>query len=135
MDQAVARCVTGGFAFAGQSCISVQRIFVERRVCEGFLGKLAAAVQKLRVGDPVDESTDVGPMIRLADAERAEQWIAEAVARGCEGGLRRQAQRDVLAPTVLTGTSGDATRELRRRSLRQWSPWKPMTISARPLRG
>jgi acyl-CoA reductase-like NAD-dependent aldehyde dehydrogenase len=105
IDHAVARCVTGGFAFAGQSCISVQRIFVERSVCDEFTGKLAAAAQKLRVGDPMDESTDVGPMIRLSDAERAEAWIAEAVAQGAKvlcGGKRNGT---LLAPTVMTGTT------------------------------
>jgi len=105
VDNAVARCVAGGFAFAGQSCISVQRILVERTVFDAFLGKLATAVQKLQVGDPGDESTDVGPMIRLSDAERAERWIAEAVAQGAKvlcGGKR---SGTVLSPTVLTGTT------------------------------
>jgi glyceraldehyde-3-phosphate dehydrogenase (NADP+) len=104
VDKAAARCVSGGFAFAGQSCISVQRILVERSIFAVFVEKLAAAVQKLRVGDPGEESTDVGPMIRLADAERAEQWIAEAVAGGAKvvcGGTRKGT---LLAPTVLTGT-------------------------------
>ncbi len=105
IDHAVARCVTGGFAFAGQSCISVQRIFVERTVFEEFLGKLAAAVQKLRVGDPAEESTDVGPMIRLADAERAENWIAEAVAQGAKVVCGGKRNGTTLAPTVLTGTT------------------------------
>ena len=105
VDNAVARCVAGGFAFAGQSCISVQRILVERTVFDEFLGKLAAAVQKLRVGDPADEGTEVGPMIRLSDAERAEKWIGEAVAGGAKlvcGGKRNG---NVLSPTVLTGTT------------------------------
>ncbi len=105
IDHAVARCVMGGFAFAGQSCISVQRIFVERPVFEGFLGKLAAAVQKLRVGDPAEESTDVGPMIRLADAERAEAWIGEAVAQGAKVVCGGKRNGTMLAPTVLTGTA------------------------------
>jgi acyl-CoA reductase-like NAD-dependent aldehyde dehydrogenase len=104
LDKAVERCVMGGFAFAGQSCISVQRILVERGVCEAFTAKLAAAAQKLRVGDPGDESTDVGPMIRLADAERAEQWIAEAVAGGARVMCGGKRNGSVLAPTVLTGT-------------------------------
>ncbi len=105
VDHAVERCVTGGFAFAGQSCISVQRIFVERSIFDEFSSKLAAAAQKLRVGDPGDERTDVGPMIRLSDAERAEQWIAEAVAQGAKvlcGGKRNGT---MLTPTVLTGTA------------------------------
>lgn len=105
LDKAVARCAVGGFSFAGQSCISVQRILVERPIYAAFLEKLAAAVAKLRVGDPFDESTDVGPMITPGDAERAEQWIAEAVAGGARvvaGGSR---QGSLVQPTVLTGTS------------------------------
>jgi glyceraldehyde-3-phosphate dehydrogenase (NADP+) len=105
LDVAVARCVTGGFASAGQSCISVQRILVQRSVFDPFLEKLAAAAQKLRLGDPGDEVTEVGPMIRLSDAERAEKWIAEAVAQGARvvcGGTRKGT---LLAPTVLTGTA------------------------------
>jgi acyl-CoA reductase-like NAD-dependent aldehyde dehydrogenase len=105
VDNAVARSVAGGFAFAGQSCISVQRIFVQRTIFDEFLGKLSAAVQKLRTGDPGEESTDIGPMIRLADAERAEGWIGEAVAQGAKlvcGGKRNG---PMLSPTVLTGTA------------------------------
>jgi acyl-CoA reductase-like NAD-dependent aldehyde dehydrogenase len=105
IDHAVARCVAGGFAFAGQSCISVQRIFVERTVFDTFLGKLATAVQKLRVGDPGEESTDVGPMIRLADAERADTWIAEAVAQGAKVVCGGHRSGTMMAPTVLTGTA------------------------------
>jgi glyceraldehyde-3-phosphate dehydrogenase (NADP+) len=104
VDQAVARCVAGGFAFAGQSCISVQRIFVERTVFEEFLGKLSVSVQKLKVGDPAEESTDVGPMIRLADAERADTWIAEAVGQGAKVVCGGNRSGTLLAPTVLTGT-------------------------------
>jgi glyceraldehyde-3-phosphate dehydrogenase (NADP+) len=104
LDVAVARCVSGGFAFAGQSCISVQRILVEQSVFDEFIAKLGAAVQKLRVGDPADEATDVGPMIQPADAERAEQWIAEAVAGGARVVCGGKRNGSVLAPTVLTGT-------------------------------
>jgi glyceraldehyde-3-phosphate dehydrogenase (NADP+) len=105
LDHAVARCVNGGFGFAGQSCISVQRIFVERTVFDGFVEKLAAAVGKLRLGDPADESTDVGPMIRLADAERAEEWVAEAVAQGAKAVCGGKRNGTLLTPTVLTGTT------------------------------
>jgi acyl-CoA reductase-like NAD-dependent aldehyde dehydrogenase len=105
LDKAVARCVTGGFAYAGQSCISVQRILVEHSVFAEFARKLAEAAQRLRCGDPFDDRTDVGPMIQLADAERAEQWVAEAVREGAQvlcGGTRTGS---VMAPTVLTGTA------------------------------
>ncbi|HTR23835.1 MAG TPA: aldehyde dehydrogenase family protein [Terriglobales bacterium] len=101
---AAGRCVTGGFSYAGQTCISVQRILVEQSVCGKFLELLLAAVSKLRVGDPLDESTDVGPLIRESDAIRAYDWIQEAVRSGARllcGGHRKG---PILEPTVLTGT-------------------------------
>ncbi|MCL5289294.1 MAG: aldehyde dehydrogenase family protein [Acidobacteria bacterium] len=101
---AAERCVFGGFSYAGQSCISVQRVFVERSVFEKFLGELIPRVQKLKLGPPLDEITDVGPMISEDAARRAAEWIDEAVAGGARvlcGGSRAGA---MLAPTVLTGT-------------------------------
>ncbi len=76
-----------------------------QRLCEAFAGKLRRRRSSCAVGDPFDERTDVGPMIQLADAERAEQWIAEALGEGAKvlcGGTR---SGSVLAPTVLTGTT------------------------------
>ncbi|HWG57932.1 MAG TPA: aldehyde dehydrogenase family protein [Candidatus Acidoferrales bacterium] len=101
---AARRCVQGGFSYAGQSCISVQRIFVQQRVAAEFTAALVERVKLLKCGDPLDEATDVGPMITEAAARRAEQWIAEAVAGGgrlLTGGGRNGA---VLAPAVLTHT-------------------------------
>jgi len=104
IDFAVERCLVGGFSYAGQSCISVQRIFVHSSVQERFLEKLLNGVTQLKVGDPLEESTDVGPMIRESDAQRAEDWIRQAVQAGATlhcGGVRA---KSVLAPAVLTGT-------------------------------
>ena len=101
---AAERCVTGGFSYAGQSCISVQRILVERSVCGRFTELFLAAVAKLQTGDPLDDNTDVGPLIREADAARALDWVQEAIrggARLLSGGQRRGS---LLEPTVLTGT-------------------------------
>jgi acyl-CoA reductase-like NAD-dependent aldehyde dehydrogenase len=98
------RCVTGGFAYAGQSCISVQRILVEHSVYGKFTELLLAEVKKLRVGDPMDESSDLGPMIRESDAIRAVEWVQEAVRGGARllcGGTRKGS---LFQPTVLTGT-------------------------------
>jgi acyl-CoA reductase-like NAD-dependent aldehyde dehydrogenase len=104
---AAERCVMGGFSYAGQSCISVQRILVERSVYREFVDLFLAAVAKLQSGDPLDESTDVGPLIRDADAARALDWVQDAVRGGARllcGGQRRGS---LLAPTVLTGTRPD----------------------------
>jgi acyl-CoA reductase-like NAD-dependent aldehyde dehydrogenase len=98
------RCVAGGFSYAGQSCISVQRIFVQRGVAENFLSTLVAGVKKLKTGDPLDEATDVGPMINEDAARRASDWVEEAVKGGAKvetGGTRRNS---ILEPTVLTHT-------------------------------
>ena len=98
------RCVVGGFSYAGQTCISVQRILVERSAFAKFTDFLLEGVKKLKTGDPLDESSDLGPLIRESDAVRASDWIQEAVRAGARllcGGQRRG---PVLEPTVLTGT-------------------------------
>lgn len=107
VSYAADRCVAGGFAYAGQTCISVQRILVERTVYGKFLDLFLAGVSKLRTGDPLELTTDVGPLIRESDAVRAADWIQEAVRTGARllcGGQRRGS---ILEPTVLTGTRAD----------------------------
>jgi acyl-CoA reductase-like NAD-dependent aldehyde dehydrogenase len=101
---AAERCVAGGFAYAGQSCIAVQRILVERSVCGKFTDLLLAGVSKLQLGDPLQESTDVGPLIRESDAIRASEWIQEAVRVGARLLCGGQRKGSMLAPAVLTGT-------------------------------
>lgn len=104
LDDAAKRCIAGGFAYAGQACISVQRIFVQRGVEEKFLAKLVEGVRKLKVADPLDETADLGPMIDENAARRAANWIDEAVASGATlltGGKRTG---PFLEPTVLTHT-------------------------------
>src|SRR6202040_3453882 len=101
------RCITGGFAYAGQSCISVQRILVERSVYGKFTDLLVEGVKKLKTGDPMQESTDLGPLIRESDAIRVTNWVEEAVRSGarllCGGGRKGS----IVDPTVLTGTKPD----------------------------
>src|SRR5436190_7948389 len=79
---AAERCVTGGFGYAGQTCISVQRILVEHSVYGKFTDFFVQGVKQLKTGDPLDESTDVGPLIRESDAIRMVNWIEEAVRAG-----------------------------------------------------
>jgi acyl-CoA reductase-like NAD-dependent aldehyde dehydrogenase len=108
VELAAERCVVGGFSYAGQSCISVQRILVQRGVYDKFLAAFVPRVGKLKVGDPLDESTDVGPMISEGDAARVAEWVDEAVAAGAKvlcGGKRRGAPHSSLfEPTVLAET-------------------------------
>src|SRR5205823_11233227 len=104
---ATERCVTGGFSYAGQTCISVQRILIERPAFQKFTDLLLAGVAKLKIGDPMDDTTDLGPLIRESDAIRASQWVQEAVQDGATllaGGKRHGS---ILEPTVLTGTRTD----------------------------
>ena len=104
---AAQRCVAGGFGYSGQSCISVQRIFVQRSAFAEFRDALVAGVKQLKSGDPLDPNVDCGPLIREADAIRVEQWIQESVARGAKlltGGKR---SGWFIEPAVLTGTRTD----------------------------
>jgi acyl-CoA reductase-like NAD-dependent aldehyde dehydrogenase len=105
LKYAAERCGVGGFSYAGQSCISVQRILVEQSVLPAFLDLFVPMVQKLKLGDPLEEATDVGPMVQESEAVRAESWVKEAVAGGARllcGGARRGA---LLEPAVLTRTT------------------------------
>jgi len=104
---AAERCVAGAFAYAGQTCISVQRVLVELSVYGKFVDLLIAGARKLRVGDPMEESTDVGPLIRESDAIRAADWIQEAVRGGARLLCGGQRKGPLLEPTVLTGTRTD----------------------------
>ncbi|MGA7219826.1 MAG: aldehyde dehydrogenase family protein [Candidatus Sulfotelmatobacter sp.] len=107
LEYAAMRCVSGGFGYAGQTCISVQRILVEHSVYGKFVDLFVDGVKKLRTGDPMEESTDLGPLIRESDAIRVTQWIEEAVAGGARllwGGGRKGS---IVNATVLTGTKAE----------------------------
>src|SRR4029077_1568518 len=107
LEYAAERCVAGGFGYSGQACVSVQRIFVEGDAYDKFVAALIPRVQKLKVGDVLDESTDVGPLINEVAARRNEEWIAEAARGGAKvlcGGERRGS---AITPTVLTNTRPD----------------------------
>ncbi|HZR65205.1 MAG TPA: aldehyde dehydrogenase family protein [Terriglobales bacterium] len=107
LSWAAERCVAGGFSYAGQTCISVQRILIERSAFKKFSELLLAGVSKLHVGDPLDDTADLGPLIRESDAIRATEWVQEAVQDGATllcGGKRHGS---ILEPTVLTSTRPD----------------------------
>lgn len=101
---AAKRCALGSFAQAGQVCIKVQRIFVERPVYERFVHLYREETKALGAGDPSQASTVVGPLIDTANADRVEAWIGEAVAAGATvvaGGARHG---NIIEPTILTDT-------------------------------
>ncbi|MGB3440667.1 MAG: aldehyde dehydrogenase family protein [Actinophytocola sp.] len=102
-------CARTGYSNSGQSCISVQRVYVQRSRFDEFLGIFATEVDALTVGDPLDPATDVGSMVDEASATRVETWIAEATARGAQlvaGGKRDGA---TLRPSVVANPAPDAT--------------------------
>ncbi len=102
LELAAQRCVTGGYVYSGQTCISVQRVYVHAAVYDTFLEKLTTKVRALKAGDPADQGTVVGPVIDQGAARRIEEWVREAVAQGARvavGGTRSAA---LLEPTVLT---------------------------------
>ena len=107
MDKAVAEAVSGGFANAGQNCISVQRMIIQRDIFEEFTDRFIAGTKALKVGDPRHDDTDVGPMITLGEAERAERWVNEALAAGANKLYGQERDGAMFYPTVLTETSPD----------------------------
>ncbi len=101
IEDAVERIIFGAFYQSGQSCISVQRILIHEKVYEAFKTKLVAATQKLKCGNPKDESTFIGPMISEGEAKRLDGWVQAAVKSGAKlltGGKRTGA---MLEPTLL----------------------------------
>jgi len=107
IDYAAQRIATGGFINAGQVCISVQRVLIHRPVYEQALAKILAAVKALRVGDPRDPATDVGPMIDRLKAEEAYRKVQEAKKEGAKILLGGTLEETMFAPTVLTDTTPD----------------------------
>jgi acyl-CoA reductase-like NAD-dependent aldehyde dehydrogenase len=106
---AAERVAWGGFAYSGQTCISVQRVFVHEAVYGAFVAELVARVEGLVVGDPLDEETDVGPLIDQANADRVEEWLDEARAAGATVLAGGERSGTVWRPTVLA----DAPEEVR----------------------
>ncbi len=102
---AAAKLAANAFSFAGQSCISVQRIFVMADAWDEFLAAFLPHVEALKVGDPADESTDVGPVISEEDRDRVLDWIAESRGQVVAGG--ELGSDGLLRPTVITGPADD----------------------------
>jgi acyl-CoA reductase-like NAD-dependent aldehyde dehydrogenase len=104
LDDVSTRLAQHAFSFAGQSCISVQRIYVRREAYDDFVARFVPKVEALRVGDPSDEETDVGPVIDAESKERIASWIAEAIAQGATR-LAGGEEDGLLRPTVLAGVT------------------------------
>jgi acyl-CoA reductase-like NAD-dependent aldehyde dehydrogenase len=104
LDHAATRVAFGGYYQAGQSCIAVQRVLIQSEVYDAFVARTIKQVESLKMGDPLDPTVDVGPLIDQAALERVDSWVKEAVEQGAEiltGGTRRD---PFYSPTVLAKT-------------------------------
>jgi len=108
LDWAVRRILVGAYTYAGQVCISVQRMFIHEAIWDQFMGRLVAGVEGLKVGDPLDPTTDVGPMVDDAAARRTQKWVEEAVAMGGRVLTGGKADGRFFAPTILVDTPVEA---------------------------
>jgi acyl-CoA reductase-like NAD-dependent aldehyde dehydrogenase len=104
LDEAAAHTAFSAFSNGGQSCVSVQRVFVERSIFPAFQKTMAETAATLVTGNPAAEATDIGPLIRLADAKRIENWIKEAVEGGAKLIAGGERCGSVVTPAILTGT-------------------------------
>jgi acyl-CoA reductase-like NAD-dependent aldehyde dehydrogenase len=101
---AATKVAQNAFSFAGQSCISVQRVYVERNAYDDFVAKLIPLVEALKVGDPADEDTDVGPVIDEDARERILEWIRNTSGDVLTGG---DADGEIIRPTVIANPAPD----------------------------
>jgi acyl-CoA reductase-like NAD-dependent aldehyde dehydrogenase len=108
LDDAATRLAANAFSFAGQSCISVQRIYVQAAAYDAFLECFLPRVDALVVGDPADDDTDVGPLIAPSERERVLEWIGEATSRGATVLAGGTLDGELLRPTVVADAPADA---------------------------
>ncbi|MBA7706316.1 Sulfoacetaldehyde dehydrogenase [subsurface metagenome] len=108
LERAAKRIRIGGYSLAGQVCISTQRVYVEEEVYQPFLDLLVSEVSTLKTGDPLDESTELGPMIEKKEVDRILSWIDEAKSRGSEVVLEGKREGSVLGPWILAKVPEDA---------------------------
>jgi acyl-CoA reductase-like NAD-dependent aldehyde dehydrogenase len=107
LDLAADRIATGGFINAGQVCISVQRVLVHRPVYNLTLEKILSSMKALKVGDPRESTTDIGPMIDREKAEEAYRKVQEAVKQGARVLIGGELKESLFTPTVIVGTKPD----------------------------
>jgi acyl-CoA reductase-like NAD-dependent aldehyde dehydrogenase len=107
VEAAAAATAQHGFSFAGQSCISIQRVYVQRSVYEDYLERLLPKVEQLVLGDPADEETDVGPVIDEGARDRILDWIDEARSGGGEIMTGGELEGELIRPTVIANASRD----------------------------
>jgi acyl-CoA reductase-like NAD-dependent aldehyde dehydrogenase len=102
LDWAVKRCLVGAFSYAGQVCISVQRMVIHADIWDAFMERFVDGARGLKLGDPLDPTTDLGPMVDATAAGRTQRWVDEALAMGGKSLLGGTADGTYFAPTILT---------------------------------
>ncbi len=107
IEYASTRCVMGGFSYAGQSCISVQRIYIHEAVYNKFMTLFLGKVNALKCGDPANDQTDVGPLIHPEEYIRVSSWINDAVKNGAKILTGGKKEGNIFQPTVLSDVSPD----------------------------
>ncbi|MFD0717289.1 aldehyde dehydrogenase family protein [Paenibacillus sp. GCM10027626] len=109
LEAVAARCAEGAFSFAGQVCISVQRIFVQERLFESFVELLTERAKRLVYGDPHEDTTDISALIHTREAERIERWVAEAADAGARIACGGRREGGYYEPTVIVSRERNLT--------------------------
>jgi glyceraldehyde-3-phosphate dehydrogenase (NADP+) len=107
LEATAEKCVRGAFANAGQICISIQRIYVQEDIYEPFVQMLITKTKNLVLGNPLDEGTDVGPLIDSAAADKTEAWVKEALERGARALTGTRRNGNIYEPTILVDVRPD----------------------------
>jgi acyl-CoA reductase-like NAD-dependent aldehyde dehydrogenase len=106
-ETAARKISVAGFSHAGQSCISTQRVYVHESIADKFLGEIVPLVEALRVGDPLDDATDVSALISGTERDRVKAWVDEAIATGADVATGGEVRDGVMLPTILTNVIPD----------------------------
>jgi len=101
LEFALPRMILGSFSYSGQICISIQRIFLHEKIYDRFMADFIKATKKLKMGNPLEEETDIGPMITLDAAKQTEEWVKEAVDNGARVVLGGKRDGVMFEPTIL----------------------------------
>ena len=101
LDFALPRTILGSFSYSGQICISIQRIFLHEKIYDRFMADFTEATKKLKMGNPLEEETEIGPMINLDAAKQTEEWVGEAVENGARIVLGGKRDGAMFEPTIL----------------------------------
>ncbi|RHW36205.1 aldehyde dehydrogenase family protein [Lysinibacillus yapensis] len=107
IDQVISRCVGGAFGFAGQVCISLQRVYIHESIYEEFSNAFVQETKKLKLGDPFDAATDVSAMIHPKEVDRIKNWIEEAKSQGAEVAIGGEFTERTMSPTVMVNVKPD----------------------------